>query len=180
MRRILLATTAAAALVAGSTLAMAQAGGGASTSGGANVQQHNSGGPNAGAQGNVGARGMTSGRGGQGKAHTLNHGIAREYSPFINPAIVTRLTQKYMSSIEGGESNVDVAMQRLTDEVNLELQHAVERDPARGRAFAAAAEKQKQIDEMKRDGKQVPLEMIDNPVRRKIVELERQTQSPQH
>ena len=76
----------AAALVAGSSLAMAQAGGGAGTSGGANVQQHNSGGAgvNAGAHGNVGARGATTERGGQGMGreergehilHRTGHGM---------------------------------------------------------------------------------------------------------
>jgi multiple sugar transport system substrate-binding protein len=103
----------------------------------------------------------------------LDHGVGREYSPFVNPSVVARLIGKYASGMESGALSVAEALRQLAAEINLEMSHAVERDPAMRKPYDDLLAKQKRIDAMKLAGERVPLEMIDNPVIRKIVELER-------
>jgi hypothetical protein len=102
----------------------------------------------------------------------MAHGIPAEYSPFVNPAVADRVIRKYFSGVESQALGVEEALRLMQDDVNLELTHAVERDAALGKRYEAAIAKQKRIDEMKASGQRVPPEMIDNPVLRKIAELE--------
>jgi multiple sugar transport system substrate-binding protein len=103
----------------------------------------------------------------------LEYGVGREYSPFINPGIVDRTIQEYVSAIESGAKDVDEALTHLAADVNMEIARNLERDPKIRGQFDVAMTKQKQIDAMKSAGEKLPADTIDNPVLRRIAELSR-------
>ena len=99
-----------------------------------------------------------------------DHGVGREYSPFILPTVVEREIRYWQEGIANRKLSVKDGMEKMTAKINLELQRTVERDPKLQARYADALKRQEQIDQLKASGRSVPLEMIDNPVIRRLRE----------
>ena len=99
-----------------------------------------------------------------------DHGVGREYSPFLLPPVVDREVRKWQEGIANGQVTVEKGMRELTARINLELGRAVQRDPALQGRYHEALELQGKIDALQAAGKAVPLEWIANPVIRRLRE----------
>ncbi len=100
----------------------------------------------------------------------VDHGVGREYSPFVLPPIVDRAVYKWQEGIANELISVEKGMQELTKAINKEIDRTVERNPKLREGYNKAVARQKEIDDLKRAGKPVPLEWIDNPVIRRLRE----------
>jgi hypothetical protein len=98
------------------------------------------------------------------------YGVGREYSPFVNPGVVLRAINKHLSGVDSEVVTVERALQDIAGEINLELRRTVERDEQLLRTYDAALLRQEKIDALKKEGKPVPLEWIDNPILRRYRE----------
>jgi len=101
------------------------------------------------------------------------YGVGREMSRFLLPTTVDRIVQRYLSGVDAQKITVEQALRGMTDEINLELARAVDRDPALRGAYERALAEQEEIDRLKRQGLPVPPERIANPVLRKLREAGR-------
>ena len=97
-------------------------------------------------------------------------GVGWEYSRFINPNTVTRILGKYGSGLDSQALSIEDAARQMTDEINLELRHTVERDVKLQPAYKEACALQAKIDRLKKEGQPVPIEWISNPVLRRLRE----------
>jgi len=98
------------------------------------------------------------------------HGVGREYSPFILPTVVEQIVRHYQEGIANEVLSVAEGMRQMTDKINLELSRTVQRDPRLAQRYRDALAKQERIDRLKAAGKPVGPEMIDNPVIRRLRE----------
>ncbi|MHC4716177.1 MAG: ABC transporter substrate-binding protein, partial [Planctomycetota bacterium] len=99
-----------------------------------------------------------------------DHGVGREYSPFILPPIVDREVRHWQEGIANKVLSVDEGMRKLTEKINRELKRAVQRDPTLQEKYDRALALQERIDRRKAAGEPVPLEWIANPVIRRLRE----------
>ena len=98
------------------------------------------------------------------------YSVGSEYNKFIVSTTVDRITKYYDSGITSKSITVEQAMERMTDELNMEIQHAIERDSKLEQLYKKALVRQAEIDRLKAAGKPIPLEMVDNPVIRYLME----------
>lgn len=113
---------------------------------------------------------------GEQHVHEKYHRVAAkysaswEYSRFVNPMAILRIFRYYITGLESRALSIEDAMRRMTDEINREIRHAVERDVKLQPAYKKACDLQKKIDQLKKEGKPVPIEWISNPVLRRLRE----------
>lgn len=98
------------------------------------------------------------------------YGVSREYSKFVSPYVVNSIINKYRSGMASEILAVKHGLQGMTDEINREIKHTVERDPKLKVKYDKALARQAKIDALKAAGKPIPLDMVDNPVIRKLME----------
>ena len=96
------------------------------------------------------------------------YGVGYEYSPFVKADVVARTLAKYVSGLDSNALSVDQAHRALEDEINRELRLTVERDRKLAERYREAVKVQSRIDELKAAGKPVPVELIVNPVLRRL------------
>ncbi len=96
------------------------------------------------------------------------YGVGREFSPFVNAAVVERIIRKYTSGIESEAISIDGALRGMTDEINEELHRTIEHDSALRERFERAAARQNALDRMKAEP--IPADQIDNVVLRRLAE----------
>jgi multiple sugar transport system substrate-binding protein len=99
------------------------------------------------------------------------YGVGRECSDFILPSVVNRIVEENLQGIANQVLSPEDGLRRMTDEINVEIQRAVERDPKLQPAYREACRLQEEIDRLKAAGKPVPPERIANPVLRRLREL---------
>ncbi len=98
------------------------------------------------------------------------YGVGQEYSRFISPTTVDRIITYYDSGISSRSIGIKDGLNLMANEINREIQHAVKRDPKLKSDFDKALARQAKIDALKASGEPVPIEMVDNPVIRKLME----------
>jgi len=98
------------------------------------------------------------------------YGVGREYSRFVLPTVVDSKIEYYFSGVASKDITVKEALRKITDAINLEISRAVDRDNKLKPLYDKALARQREIDRLKAAGKKVPLDMIDNPVIRRLRE----------
>ncbi|MCD4824574.1 MAG: extracellular solute-binding protein [Phycisphaerae bacterium] len=98
------------------------------------------------------------------------YGVGQEYSRFVISTTVSRTIGRSLSGVESKTRSVKDALRKMTDKINLEISNTVNRDKKLKPLYEKALTRQREIDSLKAAGKKVPLEMIDNPVIRRLRE----------
>lgn len=98
------------------------------------------------------------------------YGVTWEYSPFINPYRVMRILKKYVSGLDSQAVGIEEAHRGMQYEINLELRQSVERDVKLQARYKKACSLQAKIDQLKKEGKPIPIEWISNPILRRLRE----------
>jgi multiple sugar transport system substrate-binding protein len=98
------------------------------------------------------------------------YGVGREYSPFVKPFAVQRIIKKTREGMDNQAVAIDDGLAEMTEKINTRLRRTVARDPKLKKQYEKALARQKKIDRLKKQGKPVPLKLIDNPVYRRLKE----------
>ena len=98
------------------------------------------------------------------------YGVGDEYSRFVSPLTVRNIILHNLQGVDSKALTLPEALAKMRREIDLELRHTVERDERLKPLYDRALARQRQIDRLKAEGKPVPLDMIDNPVIRRLRE----------
>lgn len=98
------------------------------------------------------------------------YGVGYEYSRFVSPLTVRQIIFHNLQGVDSKQLTLDEALGIMKDEIDLELKHTVERDDRLKPLYEQALARQRDIDRLKAEGKPVPLEMIENPLIRRLRE----------
>jgi len=93
--------------------------------------------------------------------------IGGDYSPFVVPNTVSRIhteaTEAFMSDIATAEDASKIAADQIDDEIKRSL----EENPKLRPLYEKLTKNQEKIDQLRADGRKVPLELIENPFHRR-------------
>ncbi len=102
-----------------------------------------------------------------------DHGVGREYSPFILPPVVEKIFRYYQDGIANKELSVEEGMRLTAEKINEELARTVKRDRQLQDKYAQAMALQKEFDRYRRQRRPLGPDMIEkiaNPVIRRLRE----------
>ncbi len=94
------------------------------------------------------------------------YGAGWECSPFINSNTVMRILRRRTQGLDSQSRPMEQTLRIMTDEINREMRLAVGRDDKLKPRYQKACELQKKIDQLKKEGKPVPMEWISDPMLR--------------
>jgi len=96
--------------------------------------------------------------------------IGGSYSPFVVPSVVNRIDREvnegFMAGIYTAEETARLAAQRIDDEIERTLSENPKLKPL----YDQLSERQQQIDQLRAQGKPVPIDWIENPFHRRYYE----------
>lgn len=98
------------------------------------------------------------------------YGVGKEYSPYVNPFTVKRIIDNYLSGLDSQAIDIDTALQRMQSEINKRIDNTLREDKQLQKQYDKAMIRQEKINQFKKQGKDIPLEWIKNPVIRKLAE----------
>jgi multiple sugar transport system substrate-binding protein len=93
-------------------------------------------------------------------------GVPYSYSPFVPFSISNRIDQDMYQAFMAGRTTARETSRRAAELINLEIQRMLKDRPKLREEYERRLERQKQIDQLRSEGKPVPLEWIDNPFHR--------------
>jgi multiple sugar transport system substrate-binding protein len=89
-------------------------------------------------------------------------GQGREYSPYAAASVYLSKEGKIYDAYLSGVISAEEAAKELDEAVNEEIRKQLQRHPELQSSYQASLLKQKQIDEIKKAGKKIPADLIDN------------------
>lgn len=100
----------------------------------------------------------------QGFARALRENpIPTEYSPFLlNTAVYLPLESKFLGGFMTGVTTAEEALARFDEEVKKEMKRSLSQHPELKARYEEALVRQKKIDEIKKRGEKIPLDLVEN------------------
>lgn len=92
-----------------------------------------------------------------------NIGIPTEFSPFVSPNAVSRIIRLNVDRFMNDRCTAEVAARDSAKQIRGEMQRSLRENPSLLPRYEELVKRQKQIDQLRKDGRPVPLEWIENP-----------------
>jgi multiple sugar transport system substrate-binding protein len=98
------------------------------------------------------------------------YGVGTEYSLYVNPFTVKRIIDNYLSGLDSQAIDIDTALRRMQSDINNRIDNTLREDKQLRKQYEKAMKQQEKINQLKKQGKEIPLEWIENPVIRRLAE----------
>ncbi len=98
-------------------------------------------------------------------ARTIAIGVA--HSPFINQRRASSIINRYETQVMTNEISPEAAQDRIVDELRREMQRSRRENPHLEEIYQSLHQQQRQIEQLRRDGEPVPVELLHNPFHRR-------------